>query len=185
MRTAWQCESTWSPGLCRGTSKPLDLAPGQKSLKNWRVLQNHFMTTFPCKDRYNWYLQEIGLGCFVLILSLQRTAELRGPFETRCRSWSEKVWDLTLTYSNPCKAHALVSLRDKSNGPSTGNMTLGQEEELQTAGCVQVHPSQSDTTIVQLIVFAWWVTQINLLSALLTDTQTNDSPGSAGLPLRK
>lgn len=166
MRTAWQCESTWSPRRCRGTSKPLDLAPGQKSLKNWRVLPNHFVTTFPCKDRYSWYLQETGLGCFPT-LRTQRTAEPRGPVETRCWSRSEKVRDLTPTFSNPCDTHVLVSRRDKNNGPSTGNTTLGEEDELQTAGCVQVHPSQSDTTIVQLIVFAWWVTQINPLSALL------------------
>ena len=186
MRAAWQCETTWSPRVCRGVSKPLALAPGQTAPEKVESSATPFYYQVSMQRLIRcWCLQETGTSCFCPVTA---TADIYCCVlsETRSPSWSKQAGDITLTYSNPCDWHmhwlfskAARVDTDKSNGSLTCNMILSLEEGLRMGGCVHPQSSQLDAAILQLNVFVWWVKKINPLSSRgCKQPQKNDSPGS-------
>lgn len=102
MRTAWQCESTWSLGVHRWASKPLDLAPGQESQFCNTILWQHIhaRTGTVAIYRRRTYADSATVENCVLL-------------ETSDQVGQKKSEVLTLTYSNPCNWHtcACISAR--------------------------------------------------------------------------
>ena len=75
-------------------------------MKNLGVLQNHFMTTHPCKDWWSRFLQETGIICFVPKLCTFRNSM---P-ELVKKKKKKKVRDLTRTCSNAGKQHVCAGV---------------------------------------------------------------------------